>query len=128
MRSITPAVAIIGIFALVSPSLAIYQEPNVPHADNSEAIPGKSVKLDQDGQPASDNKTPRQAKPRERDSLSHQTARKPSREEQTERGMSPEASRALGTAIGIGLGVGMMGFGRRGGDDRGISGGRFGDR
>ncbi len=122
MRSLTHTVTGIALLALVSPALAIYQEPNQPKTDRSDPIPGNSVKLDQDDHPTTEKKTPqKQVKPREREVTPRQATRKPAREEQPDRGVSPETGRAIQTMIGIGVGVGM-GMGRRGGDDRGTSG------
>jgi hypothetical protein len=123
MMRITHAVTTIGFLAFVSPAFAIYQEPKIPTTDHSDPIPGNSVKLDQDDHPSTEKKTPqKQVKPRERE-VPRQAERKSATDDQTDRGMSPDANRALGTAIGIGIGVGGgFGMGRRGGDDHGMSG------
>ncbi len=119
MRNVTYAAAATAFLMLASPALAIYQEPTVPRTDQSEQIPGTSIKLDRDSDapPTEKEKVKKEVKPLEPERTPRQATRKPTREDQTDKAMSPETGRAIGTVIEFGLG----GMGGRG-EDHGMMG------
>lgn len=109
--------AAVGLLMLASPAFAIYRESTVPQTDQSEQIPSKTIKLDQDT-PSTDQKKKKEVvKPREPE-RPRQATRKPAKEE-TDKGNSADTNRAIGTMLDIGIGVGM-GMGRRGGEMGGM--------
>ncbi|MGO9700863.1 MAG: hypothetical protein ACLPX7_16545 [Xanthobacteraceae bacterium] len=128
MRNVTHAAAAAAVLMLASPALAIYQEPTVPQTDRSEQIPGSSIKLDRDSDtpPTEEKKAKKEVKPREPERTPRQATRKPPKEDQTDKAMSPETGRAIGRVIEFGLG-GRMGMGGHGGD-HGMMGGDRGMR
>jgi hypothetical protein len=103
MRTTISVTVAIGVLMASSPARAVYREPTTPPPAQGEQIPGKTLKLDpgSDTPPSAVEKKPKEKEPER--TVTHQRRRSPEdAPPRRDQGMSPDAGRALGTAVEIG--------------------------